>query len=177
MSGLLIKTRSIIPRFCVSQLKRSSSSYKSDINIESLYPSSSQSHVKHEDIVQDLVNKAGVEEGRFSGYIPVSEISVSHSKTSVELRFHVDSAQWLSSDTRNCINQHLGRELSRDGWLIVRSDRTTSRTLNMADALEKLRANIRAAENPVDDSYPKLELEQQRKAKLKAARERLHIKV
>ena len=47
----------------------------------------------------------------------------------------------------------------------------------MADALEKLRSNIRMAENPIEESFDLLEIEVKRKAKLKAARESLHIKL
>ena len=93
------------------------------------------------------------------------------------VRFHVNSASWLSQETKDQINSALGPELTRDGWLVVKSDRTTSRTLNMADALEKLRANIRLAENPTQESFETLQMEVERKAKLKAARERLHIKL
>ena len=89
----------------------------------------------------------------------------------------MNSACWLSQEIKDKINSTLGPELSRDGWLVVKSDRTTSRTLNMADALEKLRSNIRMAENPREESFELLETEVQRKAKLKAARERLHIKL
>ena len=89
-------------------------------------------------------------------------------------RFHVDSASWLSPETKTAMKEHL--ELSRDGWLVVKSNRTESRSLNMADALEKLRVNIRKAENPVKEMFMLKEIETSRKAKLKAARERLHIK-
>ena len=47
----------------------------------------------------------------------------------------------------------------------------------MADALEKLRANIRMAENPLEENFDLLQVERERKAKLKAARESLHIKL
>ena len=90
------------------------------------------------------------------------------------VRFHVDSARWLSQETKAAIQEHL--DLSRDGWLVVKSNRTESRTLNMADALEKLRLGIRKAENPVTETFPIKDREISRKAKLKAARERLHIK-
>ena len=89
----------------------------------------------------------------------------------------MNSASWLSQEIKEKINSQLGPELTRDGWLVVKSDRTTSRTLNMADALEKLRSNIRMAENPIEESFDLLELEVKRKAKLKAARESLHIKL
>ena len=89
----------------------------------------------------------------------------------------MSSADWLSQEIKDKINSSLGRELTRSGWLVVKSDRTTSRTLNMADALEKLRSNIRLAEEQTQESFEELKLEVERKAKLKAARESLHIKL
>ena len=89
----------------------------------------------------------------------------------------MSSANWLSQEIKDKINSSLGRELTRSGWLVVKSDRTTSRTLNMADALEKLRSNIRLAEEQTQESFEELKLEVERKAKLKAARESLHIKL
>ena len=89
----------------------------------------------------------------------------------------MNSAGWLSEEIKAKINSSLGRELTREGWLVVKSDRTTSRTLNTADALEKLRSNIRLAEEQTEESFAELELEVERKAKLKAARESLHIKL
>ena len=89
----------------------------------------------------------------------------------------MNSAVWLSQEIKDKIKTNLGSDLTRDGWLVVKSDRTTSRSLNMADALEKLRSNIRAAEQPTEESFQLLEVEVERKAKLKAARESLHIKL
>ena len=90
-------------------------------------------------------------------------------------RFNVDTATWLSEETKDKIRKHLGREMTKDGLLVVKSDRTESKTLNMADALEKLRTNIRMAENPVDDTCLIREQEQRRKNRLNLARKRLHI--
>ena len=175
MSASLL-TRAIVPRFTRQSLVRCVSSFKSDISVDTLYPTPTP--VKHEDIVRDIVNTAGLKEGQFNGYIPVSELTVANtSESGVDLRFHVKSASWLSEQTKAKIAEQLSDELTRDGWLVVRSDRTHTRTLNMADALEKLRANIRAAESPLSESYPLLEQEVARKARLKAARQRLHIKV
>ena len=89
----------------------------------------------------------------------------------------MNSAVWLSQEIKDKIKTNLGSDLTRDGWLVVKSDRTTSRSLNMADALEKLRSNIRAAEQPTEESFQLLEVEVERKAKLKAARESLYIKL
>ena len=122
-------------------------------------------------------------------------------------RFHVDSASWLSEATKASIQSQLGRELSREGWLEVSSNRynhwmftgkiffsyvvtkyflltyviffsrTESSTLNMADSLQKLRVNIWRAEAATEDTFPLLEEERARKQRLKLARQRLHIKL
>ena len=98
--------------------------------------------------------------------------------TKVDIRFHVESATWLSSEVKMKIHENLGCELTRDGWLVSKSDRTRTRTLNQADALEKMRTNIRlAVEKPAQETFNALEVEKTRKQKLKAARERLHIKI
>lgn len=65
--------------------------------------------------------------------------------------------------------------INKDGFLIIKSDLTRSQHLNLADALEKLRAMIRST--LVEP--PKLSLEteeKKRKNLLKAARQRLHEK-
>ena len=93
-------------------------------------------------------------------------------------RFHVATASWLCDSVRAAVQAQLGPQLTRDGWLVVKSDRTNSLTLNTADALEKLRANIRWAVEPgQEESSDALVAETQRKSRLRAARERLHIPV
>jgi len=152
-----------------------SSEYKSCISLDKLYPGSANITVSPPE------NNAG----GFSGYIPVQDLNISYSsstsageQTKVDIRFHVESATWLSAEVKAKISENLGSELSRDGWLVTTSDRTRTRTLNQADALEKLRTNIRqAVENLPRDSFTALEVEKARKERLKAARERLHIKM
>ena len=141
--------------------------YRSQVSLDSLYPARQTVKVTPPDLSS----------AKFTGHIAMSDLTTSYSDTAVDIRFHVNSASWLSQEIKEKINSSLGSELTRDGWLVVKSDRTTSRSLNMADALEKLRSNIRMAENPTEESFEQLEVEVQRKAKLKAARERLHIKL
>merc|ERR1719452_472242 len=95
--------------------------------------------------------------------------------TKVDIRFHVESATWLSTEVKSKLLEKVGSQLTKEGWMVVKSDRTRSQTLNQADALEKLRAAIRFAMEPPKPKFT-AEEEKIRKGKLKASRERLHTK-
>ena len=109
--------------------------YKSDLSLSHLYPETSGR-------VPDVREVAGEKErgDSFSGFIPMDEVSIAREGTRVEIRwgitekfvitvtscsgrFHVESASWLSEATKASIRSHLGRELSREGWLEVMSNR------------------------------------------------------
>ena len=68
--------------------------------------------------------------------------NVNKVSTKVDLRFHFDSATWLSPKVKEAIRPQLASQLTKDGMLAVRSDRTRSQILNQADALRKLREAI-----------------------------------
>ena len=67
--------------------------------------------------------------------------------------------------------------ISKDGYFTVNSDRTYTRTLNTADAMEKLREMIRSCEPQQDPVEPEPETKEiARRKRLKETRERLHQK-
>ena len=74
------------------------------------------------------------------------------------------------------ILEKMKSSLTKDGWLVVKSDKTRSQSLNQADALEKLRNIILCALQPSKPVFSDEELEKMRKGKLKANRERLKNK-
>ena len=39
-------------------------------------------------------------------------------------RFHVENATWLSSGVKTKILEKYGSQLTKDGWMVVKSDRT-----------------------------------------------------
>ena len=109
--------------------------YKSDLSLSHLYPETSGR-------VPEVREVAGEKErgDSFSGFIPMDEVSIAREGTRVEIRwgiiekfviivsscsgrFHVESASWLSEATKASIQSQLGRELSREGWLEVMSNR------------------------------------------------------
>eukprot|EP00088_Acartia_fossae_P036789 TRINITY_DN3798_c0_g1_i1.p1 TRINITY_DN3798_c0_g1~~TRINITY_DN3798_c0_g1_i1.p1 ORF type:complete len:199 (-),score=22.05 TRINITY_DN3798_c0_g1_i1:35-631(-) len=160
-------------------LTRFSSAYKSPLSLDKLYPASSGNA------------KPGTKDvsSEFSGQIPMNELTKTYScssgpggqnvnkvATKVDLRFHVESASWLSPGVKAKVLEKYGSELTKDGWMVVKSDRTRSQTLNQADALEKLRTAIRSALAAPKPKFTAEEEERIRKGKLKAARERLHYK-
>jgi peptidyl-tRNA hydrolase ICT1 len=116
--------------------------------------------------------------GEFNGHIPMNELTKTFScssgpggqnvnkvATKVDVRFHVESATWLTPDVKYKILEKYGKELTKDGWMVIKSDRTRSQTLNVADALEKLRNCIRTALEPPKQKFSEEEKEKIRKGK------------
>lgn len=66
-------------------------------------------------------------------------------------------------------------KLSKEGYLIIKSELTRSQQLNLADALRKLRETIWEATKPPPETSPET-LELKRKQELTAARKRLFEK-
>ena len=83
MSGLIL-TRTIVPRvinkFYVSTtVMRQSSSFKSDISLDALYPGSKAREAKIEDIIDTKSVK-------FTGYIPISDLAITQNGSAVDIR-------------------------------------------------------------------------------------------
>lgn len=101
--------------------------------------------------------------------------------TKVDVRFKLDSASWLSDDVKSIVREKYAGQLTKDGYLVIKSDRTRSRQLNQADALQKLRHFIWAAVDEVrtyleTTQIDQVEMEKIRKSQLKATRERIREK-
>ena len=92
------------------------------------------------------------------------------------IRFHLESAKWLSVSEKLKISEHFKSSLSNDGWIIVKSDKTRSQFMNQADAIYKLRTNIEAALEPPKPKFTEEELSKMKKGKVKANKERLQNK-
>ena len=101
--------------------------------------------------------------------------------TKVDLRFHLESASWLTDDVKNILKMMHINQITKEGYLIVKSDRTRSRQLNQADALQKLRQFIWASVDKVRtylerSQVTQVEQEKLLKAEQRAARERVKSK-
>lgn len=165
-------------RLIISPTLRNLSVYKSSVSLSRLYPNSSL----------NITTPVKIPEGTtgFSGYIPIEKLEITYCKSSgpggqnvnkvdtkVDIRFHLETADWLSEDIKkNIISQYKNR-INKDGFLIVRSDITRSQLYNQAAAMTLLRDIIRKA--AIQKSIPRSEetLHMLRKRKEKANRERI----
>nr|XP_023022253.1 peptidyl-tRNA hydrolase ICT1, mitochondrial [Leptinotarsa decemlineata] len=159
-------------------LHKNASVYKSSISLEKLYPNSSLKLTTPQPPKSEL----------FNGYIPVEQLEITYSRstgpggqnvnkvnTKVDVRFHLQSAAWLNEEAKQKLSERLRQKLTKEGYLIFRSDLTRSQHLNLADCLEKIRTAVR--NSLVEKSEPSPETEERIRRRLeKSARERLIIK-
>ncbi|KAJ0176940.1 hypothetical protein K1T71_006949 [Dendrolimus kikuchii] len=154
--------------------------YKSSISLETLYPNSSLKLTTPPPTI-DLNEK-------FSGYIPIEKLDITYSASSgpggqnvnkvhtkVDLRFKLSEADWLHPDVRQKMLELYNNKLSKEGYLIIRSDITRSQQMNLADCMQKLRNMIRYASVTKRQPSPETE-ERIRQRHLKAARLRVAVK-
>ncbi|XP_013143115.1 PREDICTED: peptidyl-tRNA hydrolase ICT1, mitochondrial [Papilio polytes] len=133
-----------------STLTKRTIAYKSAISLETLYANSSLK-LTTPSFTPDPKEK-------FSGFIPMEKLDITYSASSgpggqnvnkvhtkVDLRFKLSEADWLHPDIKEKLLELHGKKLSKEGYLIIRSDTTRSQQLNLADCLQKLRSMIRTA--------------------------------
>ncbi|KFM62523.1 Peptidyl-tRNA hydrolase ICT1, mitochondrial, partial [Stegodyphus mimosarum] len=134
-------------------------SFKSEHSLDRIYPNSTL----------DLSKPKPVErqDGKFSGIIPIDQLEITYSRSSgpggqninkvntkVEMRFHVASASWIPETARENLLKLHKNNITKDGFLILKSDKTRMQTLNLADCMDKLRCYIREAERPPPELLP-----------------------
>jgi peptidyl-tRNA hydrolase ICT1 len=157
----------------------SSTPYKSAISLENLYSNSS---------LKLTTPSKPPNDDKFTGYIPMDQLDITYSRSSgpggqnvnkvntkVEVRFQLNSATWISEDVKSKLLEKFKNKITKDGFVIFRSDLTRHQQLNLADCLEKIRASVRAC--LVEDTEPSEETaEKIRRRNEKAVRERLALK-
>ncbi|KAA0185983.1 hypothetical protein HAZT_HAZT010676 [Hyalella azteca] len=62
--------------------------------------------------------------------------------TKVDVRFLLKDAKWLPESMKENIMKKHSHMVTPSGYIIVRSDKTRTQQLNLADALDKLRAQL-----------------------------------
>ncbi|KAK6633336.1 hypothetical protein RUM44_003938 [Polyplax serrata] len=151
-------------------------SYKSDLSLDKLYPSSTE--IKTFKPPQST-------DGKFTGYIPIKELNikstaasgpggqfVNKTETKVDVRFQVDKAGWLSKATKDKLKEKYYTRINKDGYFVVKSEKTRSKLLNTADAVNYIRQIIFKLEEP-ERTPDAATLEKHRRCQERAARQRL----
>ncbi|KAK9888191.1 hypothetical protein WA026_000460 [Henosepilachna vigintioctopunctata] len=155
-------------------------SFSSAISLRNLYPNSSL-RLSH-------VSQPSERNKDFDGHIPLDCLNISYSRSSgpggqnvnkvntkVDVRFKIKSATWLSEDIKAKLIAKNQNNLTKDGYLVFRSDLTRFQQLNLADCLQKIRTLIRnclkTEELPSEETIDRI-----RKRHEKATKERLLIK-
>ncbi|VVD01286.1 peptidyl-tRNA hydrolase ICT1, mitochondrial [Leptidea sinapis] len=161
-------------------LLQRSLAYKSSISLDTLYPNSS--------LKLSTPSFTPNPNEKFSGYVPIEKLDITYSASSgpggqnvnkvhtkVDLRFKVSEADWIPQEIREKILEMHGNKLTKEGYIVFRSDTTRSQQLNLADCLQKLRTLIRNA--AVSERKPSPETEERiRQRHLRAARLRVTLK-
>ena len=71
--------------------------------------------------------------------------NVNKVNTKAEVRFHVDTADWLPVDVRNRLMSYQENKVTKDGMLIVTSQEHRTQAKNREDCMSKLRVMIAEA--------------------------------
>lgn len=126
---------------------------------------------------------------KFDGIIPIKRLiieacrssgpggqHVNKKNTKVSVSFHLQSADWLPEETRNKLADLHKANISKDGMLTIRSDKTRTQTLNLADCMDRLRCYISEAEQPPEPELSLETIELRRQRLERASAERLREK-
>ena len=112
--------------------------FKSEIHTDNLYPGTK---VSDKFVVAEPPSASDLPS--FNGVIPVKEIELTYIKSSapggqnvnklatkVEARFHLDNAKWLNDETKSILKDKWKTQLTKEGYFVVKSERTRSQQLN-----------------------------------------------
>lgn len=94
----------------------------------------------------------------FSGYIPENKLDITYcrssgpggqhankSNTKVDVRFHLPSADWISCTIKRRLLEKTDIKLTKDNFLVIKSEETRFAHLNLEKALNRLREIINEA--------------------------------
>ncbi|XP_064478498.1 large ribosomal subunit protein mL62-like isoform X2 [Ornithodoros turicata] len=126
-----------------------------------------------------VTHKVAESDNTFSGHIPTKRLQISHCRSSgpggqnvnkvnskVEVRFHVNSADWIPEPCREKMLQMYKHMINKEGHMILTSDSTRSQSLNTAECMERLRTLVQEACKPPPEVSPETLLRiQARKAR------------
>uniref|UniRef100_A0A915KK72 Large ribosomal subunit protein mL62 n=1 Tax=Romanomermis culicivorax TaxID=13658 RepID=A0A915KK72_ROMCU len=159
--------------------KLAARSYKSNYDPETFY--------KNNPDLRNAVNTpqapSGPDMKEFNGFIPMEKLKVSYclstgpggshvnrTETRAEVRFHVKTADWIPENVREKFFEKYHHRINKEGFFVVRSERTRYQSLNLADCMDKLRFSIRECIDEInkrkepDDEYKYILMQRQERA-------------
>ncbi|KAH3747399.1 peptidyl-tRNA hydrolase ICT1, mitochondrial-like [Dreissena polymorpha] len=123
------------------------SSYKSSLTLDKLYPKSDTNSM-----TQKGTKPVAKQEDAFSGVIPLHDLEIQSCRSSgpggqhvnkvntkVEVRFNVNKAEWIPDWIKPKLLEQQQNRINKNGELIVTSEKTRKQILNQADCLDKIR--------------------------------------
>ncbi|KAJ6216130.1 hypothetical protein RDWZM_007287 [Blomia tropicalis] len=150
--------------------------FSSNHSLDKLYPQSSTASSAEID--------KSFDGDKFTGYIPIKKLDITHCTSSgpggqnvnrvhtkVTVKFHVQSADWIPDEVKKRISELHKNSINKDGYWLIRSDKTRQQSLNLADCMDKLRCYVAEATKPpiLEPTHETLEI-------IKARRERAAIR-
>uniref|UniRef100_A0A131XBU2 Putative peptidyl-trna hydrolase n=1 Tax=Hyalomma excavatum TaxID=257692 RepID=A0A131XBU2_9ACAR len=119
-------------------------SYKSDISLDKLYPESSS----------DSATKSPPLEGG----VQMKDVQIyDHDPNNpyrVEIRVHLDTAQWISPEAKDRLRLECRPFIDSVGNLVLASDKTKKKSINLADCLDMLRCMLSEVSRPPPENIP-----------------------
>ncbi|XP_026171719.1 large ribosomal subunit protein mL62 [Mastacembelus armatus] len=140
-----------------------------DINNKTVQPSVARGTRETEDIqVHVPIDKLTVSYSRSSG--PGGQ-HVNKVSTKAEVRFHVQTADWIPEDVRQKILEMNKNRINKAGELLVTSELSRSQQRNLSDCILKISAIIaEASEKPYEPTAEDIALRESRLEKTKKER-------
>ncbi|XP_053211043.1 peptidyl-tRNA hydrolase ICT1, mitochondrial-like [Panonychus citri] len=155
--------------------------FKSDHSLEKIYPNSKLDPFRNVEVSQSS--------DKFNGYIPVDKLTVTRvraskpggqnvnkSNTKVTITFKLSEADWIPEPVRDKLALLHKNSINKEGEWIIRSQKTRTSSLNLADCMDKLRVYITEAEESIPPPEDPVTIEMRRERYEKAAQERLRQK-
>lgn len=115
--------------------------------------------------------------------IPVKKLIIdtcrNKKNSKVSVSFHPATADWLTEETREKFASIHKARINNQGLFTIRSDKTRSQTLNVADCMDKLRCYISEAQQPPPQELflETIELSRQRLERAAMSRLKVHNKI
>nr|AIW62597.1 peptidyl-tRNA hydrolase [Scytodes thoracica] len=150
--------------------------FKSAYSLDRLHPQSS--------LRIDQPKGATIKDSEFSGYIPVDDLIITYSRSSgpggqhvnkvntkCMVRFKINDAKWIPESVKPNLMKLHENSITKEGYFVVKSDKTRMQTLNLADCMDKIRCYVREAAKPPPEVLPEtLELMKKRQERAAAIR-------